>query len=419
MLNHSLRCALVLGLLASAAVRADDEKIRTDLHGDALPDGALARLGSVRQRHGDYVTFAAFLPGGKTLVSAGADWTIRIWDVADGKELRRLTHADSIVMAWPHARASRQYLLHAALSADGKLLATGLNYGRSVALWDPAAGKELRTFNIPASGGINNLAVSPDGKTVAVGSTDSVVRLYASATGKEIRTLAEFDRQGRNRFALFSSAKMSYSPDGKQLVVFGMEIDNGNSKRALNVWDVAGGKVQYCIDADANHVDSASTSVFSPNSKMLAWATKSGDITLADSATGKVRKTIKSGIPRLGRIAFSPDGKSVLGCGIHDGVIGIWDTESGKELRMIGKAETPEVMRARITDTQYSIAALAVSPDGKKALCLDDNIVRLIDLVAAREELPCAGHRAHIVGMSFTHGGKKLVTQGCDNTIRV
>jgi RNA polymerase sigma factor (sigma-70 family) len=71
---------------APDAERQELKPSRSDLHGDALPEGAVARLGTVRFRHGNG-TAQAFTPDGKTLLSCGGDRTLRFWDAATGRLL--------------------------------------------------------------------------------------------------------------------------------------------------------------------------------------------------------------------------------------------------------------------------------------------------------------------------------------------
>jgi RNA polymerase sigma factor (sigma-70 family) len=81
-----------------------------DLHGDPLPKGAIARLGTMRFRHGRGATLA-FAPDGKTIITFGGDRTFRIWDVATGHLVQERTI--------PNGDQAR----NAVLSPDGKLLA--------------------------------------------------------------------------------------------------------------------------------------------------------------------------------------------------------------------------------------------------------------------------------------------------------
>src|SRR5438105_2955840 len=62
----------------------------TDRHGDALPRGAIARMGSLRLKHKYPVTCVAFAPDGQTLASGGDDGGVCIWDASTGKEIHRL-----------------------------------------------------------------------------------------------------------------------------------------------------------------------------------------------------------------------------------------------------------------------------------------------------------------------------------------
>jgi WD40 repeat protein len=110
-----------LFILLAAAIRADPP--RTDDHGDPLPRGAVARLGTVRLRHivRDFSGAACvvFSPDSKTLVSGG-DVGLRAWDVTSGKDLGWFPNV-------AQATAAR-------FASDGKNLLTTDNYG-STRLW--------------------------------------------------------------------------------------------------------------------------------------------------------------------------------------------------------------------------------------------------------------------------------------------
>src|SRR5262249_42863439 len=92
--NRLARLVAIFSLLAFVATVRAEQPPKVDPHGDPLPPGAIARLGTVRWRHGDGAIFVAFLPGGKTLLTVGRDETVREWDVATGKERRRFSLAE-------------------------------------------------------------------------------------------------------------------------------------------------------------------------------------------------------------------------------------------------------------------------------------------------------------------------------------
>ena len=197
--------ALALFAATIAAVSGQASAGKMDAYGDPLPPGAVARLGTIRFRHGDAIGFAAFLPDGKSVISVAADKTIRVWEFPSGKEIRRINLAaadDREFMPSGGDFLLRAAELPVALSKDGKTIAT--------------------FFEAPASNKVRG---------------PRQIRLHDVATGKELRAL---DTGGRNVIVLV------FSSDGEHLIA-----RDGNSK--FHVWDWANGKALQGFDAKGEH----------------------------------------------------------------------------------------------------------------------------------------------------------------------
>src|SRR5262249_5691694 len=111
---------------------------RTDRHGDPLPQGAIARLGTVRLRTPNESHALAYSPDGRTLM-AGGPGGARFWDATTGRPLSHL--GGELRGSWGPA----------ALSPDGKLVAVGA-WGdeRGGAVYETATGR--RVFGFGKSG---------------------------------------------------------------------------------------------------------------------------------------------------------------------------------------------------------------------------------------------------------------------------
>jgi WD40 repeat protein len=187
----------------------------------------LARL----EGHKHSVWSLALSPDGKLLASGGGafqnnsneavdadgkptatpDYTIRIWDTASNKELKKLDGHTKFIKAL-------------AFSADGKLLiSTGED--TSIRVWDVATGKELHKFdgNKKANEGI---AFLPDGKRFIAACVDRTLRLCNAETGAEVKTYTG------HRAAIWAFA---LSRDGKLAIT-------GSPDKTIRVWDVETGR---------------------------------------------------------------------------------------------------------------------------------------------------------------------------------
>jgi WD40 repeat protein len=366
-----------LFFLLAPSARA--EPPRTDDHGDPLPQGAVARLGTVRLRHivRDYSGAAcvAFSPDGKTLVSGG-DVGLRAWDVATGKDLGWSTAAPA---------TSAQF------TPDGKNLLTTDNHG-SIRVWQMGRGKLLReTKPLADNRSFHGLGsfLSANGKIAGVtGLVEDGVCLWETETGKEIMA-----RKAEGRSLFFSAA---LSPDGKTLVVSG----EGNRAHLL---EVATGKEVRIIEGPnkAPHLapgflrlreEALSGFAFSPDGKTLAGGSGKESFSVWNVADGQLRFTIKD---CRGLLAFSPDGKMVV-CGREE-AMRLYETETGKEVR-------------RFERHPGHVRALTFAPDGKTVASAGEYTIDLWDVATGKRLHPRAGHTTPVFSLAFSPDGGSLAS---------
>jgi RNA polymerase sigma factor (sigma-70 family) len=225
--DSSLACALALSpdgkTVASSAL---DDTVRL---WDVATGKQLHRLsgqGSLGGRRS-----LAFAADGKTLASWGDDWRLRVWETLTGKEVLscqpRLTGVPEFPppedqMGRDRERERRRMLYRAALAPDGsKLVAISPERGHVV---DVATGSELLTF--PAEPVPNALAISRDGRLLAVVSRSGEGLLVELATGKQVLRIGPMG----DRSAL------AWAPDGKWLAA------SGWNDRRVGVWDARTGR---------------------------------------------------------------------------------------------------------------------------------------------------------------------------------
>jgi RNA polymerase sigma factor (sigma-70 family) len=344
-------------------------QVRRDRYGDPLPKDALARLGTVRWRHGVMAFALAYSPDGKTIVTAGVGRALVLWNAATGKELR--------------AFGGNAQPRDVAFSPDGKMIATSRGAGQ---LWDAATGKMLRELKSRQTW-INALAFAPDSKTLATAEGDGAVRLWDPISGVEKRSID--CSQGEVE-------AVAYSPDGATLA-------SGSNDGVIRLWDPAIGKERRRFAAAKKKICSL---FFSPDGRQLACGSNEDLPRLWDVATGReIRAFGDAKQGRLVTLAFSPDGK-LLASGYLDGTFRLWDTASGEEKRH--------------WQAGWSAArSVAFSPDGKTlaTAVLWDGGIRLWDVATGRERDSSEDHHGLITELRFAANKKTLISVGFDRTV--
>jgi len=294
---------------------------RTSVAATAVRDEASAFSG-----HTDPVSCVAFAPDGRSALSGSDDQTLRLWDVASGKELRRFEgHRDAVTAV--------------AFSADGRFAASG-SRDRTVRLWDVASGRERGRLE-GHTGKVRCVAFTPDGKTILSGCEDATLRLWDADTGKELRRLVGHTAD---------VTAVAFAPDGRQAL-------SGSHDRSVRLWDVASGKELRRLDGHTREVYAIA---FSPDGKHAASGGNDHLVCLWDVVRGRELRRLEGHANAVIRVAFSPDGKQVLSGSSQyqatDKVIRGWDAGTGKEVRAYGTGEGEQV------------SCLAFSPDGTHAL---------------------------------------------------
>jgi WD40 repeat protein/mono/diheme cytochrome c family protein len=151
---------------------------------------------------------------GKLAISGGMDGSARVWDLASGTELRRYAEHLSLVSA-------------VAFHPNGKWGISG-GFDGVVAAWKVATGEEL--WRVEGLGLVTALAVDPTGNFVAVAANRSV-RLLDPNSGRELRSHGPFPA---------AVASLAVSPDGQWYAA-------GTDDGAVRVWKAGEQKASFTL----------------------------------------------------------------------------------------------------------------------------------------------------------------------------
>jgi WD40 repeat protein len=369
----------------------------------SLPLGAVARVGSLHFRHLQKIYALAFAPDGKALATASFDETVRLWDVASGKELRRF-------------RGHTGYIAGVGFLPDGEGLVSA-GWDKTIRFWDVETGKETSRINCPTN--VVALAVCPRGRFLAVGGNDHTVRLYKVTTGRQVHLLEGHED---------AVTRLSFSPDGKYLVS-GVERRSGPAR----LWDVETGReVRRIEKRNPRLVQAMKVFAFVPGGKDLAtW--DEGQLIFRSIASGKVNHRLNVG-GTIESVAFSPDGRRVA-VGRSPSTL-LLDARTGEHLHDLARREEGSLVAFSPDGKILAEAAgtgvdlwdgatgaklpqsagparkayrLRFSPDGKRLAAIEENNVRVWDAATGKEQRCFHARGADRVSdIAFRPNGKEL-----------
>jgi tRNA A-37 threonylcarbamoyl transferase component Bud32 len=195
----------------------------------------------------------------------------------------------------------------------------------------------------PTSGGASSIALSPDGKLIALGISDNKVQIISAEDGHVISNFRSY----------YGGWSVAFSPDssivaggtsqgvlmwevetGTWLGLEGEQISSiksltfsndgtmlaGGTKGMIYVWNVEDGSLRYQFDGDFGDVLSLD---FSTDSSMLLSGSEDGIVRIWDTVSGRLLKTLTGHTSAVFGVSFSPSGENIVS-GANEGVIRIW-----------------------------------------------------------------------------------------------
>jgi WD40 repeat protein len=382
---------LVAGMVQVAAAGPPGP---VDRAGDPLPPGAVARLGTMRFRHGSSIRQVAFTPDGKILVSLGDDGVIRLWDAAAGVQIRHIGEAPARTSGF-------------ALVPGGRTLVTASRDDGPIRAWDVSTGGQVR--RAPDHGvSAEVVACKPDGRRLAWGGREGIA-LADSSTGRLVRRIGGHS---------LGNDFLAFAPDGRTLISGGRDAARWTGggmavEASIRSWDGDTGEPRLHIPTGTDEVVALAVS---PDGQRIAAGLKDRSVRIWDAGSGAELRRF-TGLERdAACLAFAPDGRTLAS---GDGApapwepwdvglagISLWDLATGREL-------------ARWGAHQWCVRGLAFSPDGRTlASAGAEDVVRLWDAATGREARPAPGHRGAIQAIAFAPDGRMVVTAGLDGTLR-
>jgi WD40 repeat protein len=280
------------------------------------------------------VTALAYSPGGGTLAAGYADGTIRLWDVAAHRLISTATWGP----------------VPLALAFTGTGTTLEVADSDSAGSWDLANGARVAVQPLAGESGGGSVAFSADGKTIATGGRDGIIKLWDAATRQEIGTPMSSDANPVDAVA--------FSPGGTVLA-------SANTDGNVQLWDMATQQAAGPALAGAGSAQ-VNALAFSLDGTVLATGSQDGTARLWQVATGsQVGGTMATGSP-VSALTFG-DGGTTLATAEGDGATELWDiatqTQTGAALTAPGSA---------------SVSALAFGPGaGTLATGVSNGTIRL------------------------------------------
>lgn len=291
--------------------------------------GASATKADGDHGHSEMVTSLGFSSDGRWLASGSFDGSVKIWRASDGKLWRTLgVHPGQEVKL-------------AMLPEVNRLVSVG---EKQIKIWETPEGRLVSEWTNRV-GRLTAMSVSPDGETLAVGTSYNSIRLWRTSDGMPLRTWKAHN---------WDVTSLAFGPNGKILA-------SSDYDGTISLWQPDNGSL---VRSAKGHPRAIFCVRFSPDGRYLASAGLDDDIRLWMIPSLRCYGTVRAKSRRVYSLAFSPDG-ALLASGGWDKKIKLWAIPGLKP-------------KADYLAHQGRVHAVAFSPDGLTlASASSDRRVRL------------------------------------------
>ncbi|HUE71778.1 MAG TPA: prenyltransferase/squalene oxidase repeat-containing protein [Pirellulaceae bacterium] len=225
-------------------------------------------------------------------------------------------------------------------------------------------------------GWVGSVAISPDARLIASGSSDRMARLWDARQGTLAATL-----EGHTNCVV----SVVFAPDGQSLAT-------GSFDGTAKIWDTEPAKIRHTLQG---HVGGVTSVAYAPGGSLLATAGIDGTIRLWDTKTGQHQRTLAGHKSWVNSIVFHPDSQRLFS-GSSDGTVRVWSVPAGEPL---GTLEA----------TKAEVRSVALSPDGTHlAAAMRYGVVKVWTINGWKEVADCSVPADDAWSVAFSSDSRRL-----------